>query len=154
MNQPPEKSPGSRYAAYDHAEDAVHSAGPSQPVSRHAAEWGLASLLTSGVLFATSVPFIILAVVTQPIGRQVYTRNDVSIITTLVTLAAIAIGIVLAMSILAGLISMISALVRKQPLGLGCLGFLMSALALGFWICGFVAAFAVLEDLGTIRPRY
>jgi hypothetical protein len=125
------------------ADDPVSVAFRADPMERHGTEWGLASLLTGGMLAVGAVAFLVLAVVTMQV-RDHFNHFDIGVICTLHVLFTLVVLPISAFSVIAGLRGMFSARRRGQPIAFGLMGFLTSVLALGLWICACVAGFAVL----------
>src|SRR5262245_34080678 len=108
--------------------------GADGPMARHAAEWGLASLLCGGVRALAALAGLVLAFLIADIGRRVMSRPEVLAATTGTAVAVALIGLVALASIAAALKSLLSARSRGQPAGLGLMGLLVSLLALGLWV--------------------
>jgi hypothetical protein len=132
-----------RSAAYDRGTDRLSA----DPMKRHGSEWGMASLLTGGMLSLGALVFLHLAVTTRQIGHSYFDRFDVGVITTLHTILTVVVLPITLLSIFAGLKAIFSARRRGQPIAYGLMGFLMSGLALYLCICACVAGFAVLFSL-------
>jgi hypothetical protein len=115
----------------------------ADPMLRQGAEWGLASLLASGMLSIGAVTFLVLAVVTMQV-RHNFSRFDVGVIFTLHCILTVVVVPINLLSFFAGLRGIFSARRRSQPVAYGLLGLFISVLALGLWICACVAGFAVL----------
>jgi hypothetical protein len=108
------------------------------------AEWGLASLLTGGFLMVGAITFLVLALVARDIGDRFFVRLDILIITSLLSILTVTVLVISVFSVIAGLRGIFAARARKQPVALGLLGFLLSLLALGLWICACFSGYVVL----------
>src|SRR5947209_4978758 len=74
----------------------------ADPMERQGSEWGLASLLTGGMLAVGALVYLVLAVVTIPVRRD-FSRFDVGIIFTLHSILTVVIVPMNLLSFFAGL---------------------------------------------------
>ena len=87
--------------------------------------------------------FLVLAVATLQMGDRHLNRFDVGVIFTLHILLTLTVLPINMLSVVAGLKGMLSHR-RQQPAAYGVMGFFVSGLAAGLWICACLAGFAVL----------
>ena len=118
----------------------------NQAQARHAAEWGLASLLMGGMLSVLSLLTFLIN-----ISLWGYSRAGISLSpgeVQAVFIGAIFGAVIVPAICLAGIVfairSLASAFRREQPSALGWAGLLMSILALLLWIAAFVDLFMIL----------
>ena len=126
------------------ADERITDRQAMDPMRHHGAEWGLASLLTSGFFCVGALVFLVLAVTTLMMGNDHFDHKDVLIITALHAIFTVVVLPLNVLSLIAGLKGLFSARSRNQPVAFGLMGFLLSSLALGLWICAIVAGFAVM----------
>jgi hypothetical protein len=103
------------------------------PMSRHAAEWGLASLLGGGFLMVTAAVILVLNLIFWNAGPTVLSPADMrlALAAALVGVPAM-LGLCIA-SLIVGVRAVQSAATRAQPAGLALVGALISAGALMLW---------------------
>ena len=114
--------------------------------TRHAAEWGFASMFLAGIL-------AILAVLTLQLcaalffGPPMWARSDLQGIFFASIGAAILVVAMNVASAAFGVMSLMSALRQRQPCALGVAGLMLSVFALLIWIFAFIDLFSVLVFL-------
>lgn len=140
-------SRGSFLGAVPPMSDGLEDIAPIQrPPSRHAAEWGFASLFMAA--FLGVVAMLTLQInATLFFGPPQWAREDLRNI-FFASLASVL--LVLALNVVSsvfGIISLLSAVRHGQPCALGLAGLLTSIFALLVWIFAFIDLFAVLDFL-------
>jgi hypothetical protein len=119
----------------------------ASPMSRHAAEWGLASLLGGGIVLLCIPVFSVFDLLYWVLGRQVVsTAKDWAM--GLVYIGAVGASILAislaAASLAIGIRALVSASRRQQPAGLALAGTLMSAAALLVTTCMAVGSLMII----------
>ncbi len=122
----------------DRREDEDHPRAPgpepaASPMSRHAAEWGLASLLTGGAMLLLTSVVMVFALIFWINGREIVgTAADWANKLTLVgaVIAALVLIALTGASLAVGIRALQSASQRRQPAGLALAGTMVSAVAL------------------------
>jgi hypothetical protein len=124
---------------------------PDRPVetnlalSRHAAEWGLASLLTGGVLLLMAPVTLIFNFLFWVSGSRVLAPSDMRLAFQGAMIALVVLlGLVLA-SLSCGVIGLYSAVTRRQPAGLAAAGILVNVAALVLWLIVGIDLVAILN---------
>jgi hypothetical protein len=107
-------------------------------MNRHAAEWGLASLLCGCMLLLAAPVTLILVLQLADVGRRVMGRTDLFIAFIVSTIAMTLVIALTIASLIGALKSLLSARSRKQPAALGFFGVLVAVFAIPLW--GFTAA--------------
>ncbi len=108
----------------------------ASPMSRHAAEWGLASLLTGGFLLLVTAVIVVFNLEFWNTGDHVvsiaasWAMKLVVVGAVIAALVLIAVG---AASLAIGIRALQSAARRRQPAGLAVAGTMVSAAALLLW---------------------
>src|SRR5690242_11274216 len=115
---------------------------PNDPASRSAAEWGLAALLTGGVLLLAAPPTLILSVELWNSGRGGMPSGDAQINAWLARLGAVVLAAVAASGLHAGWKGVRSATALGQPAGLA---------VTGLALCVAGAAAALIAAVGLLR---
>ena len=117
-----------------------------QPPTRHAAEWGLASLILAGVLGVLAM-LTLLAVAQIFFGPPIWARQDLrAIFWVSIVFVVLILGMTGAATAF-GIVSLVSAVKRGQPLALGLAGLLLSIFVLLVWIFVLIDLFSVLDFL-------
>ena len=117
--------------------------------TRHAAEWGLASLLLGGLL-------VIMGMLEMQINQQMYgphrlSANDAHPIVYAAILGALLLAGMTSASIAFAIRSLVLAIKHSQPSALGWAGLMISTFALLLWIGTFIDLFAILDMCGGFR---
>jgi len=118
-------------------EDHPHPIGPepaAAPMSRHAAEWGLASLLAGAALMMTGAVVLVFNLIFWNAGPNVLDQSDMhlALVAALVGVPGM-VGLCIA-SVTFGGRAIHSAATRRQPAGLALTGVLISGGALFLWL--------------------
>src|SRR5262245_787291 len=118
----------------------------NQSLSRHAAEWGLASLLLGGILSVLALLVFQINVVLYLSARSgpILTPGEVRAVFIGSIVGAIIIAARCLTSMIFGIYSLVSAFRFQQPAALGWAGLLISILALLFWIAALVDLFMIV----------
>jgi len=103
-------------------------------VTRHAAEWGLASLLMGGILTILAPIVLIFNLVFWLNGPRVIAPPDMHLAYKGVIAALALIALLCLLSLIFGIKAWRSARMNYQPAGLGVAGTLISLLALLLWV--------------------
>jgi hypothetical protein len=113
---------------------------------RHAAEWGLASVMTAGVLALMATTTLLFNVWYWNAQRRLSARElHWAQIGASVGLGVV--GVACLLALLFGIVSLASAGYRRQPKALGVAGIVLSLLALLIWIIVGIDLLAVLDYL-------
>jgi hypothetical protein len=128
--------------------------GP-EPMNRHAAEWGLASLLFGGIVVMCMPPLVPFLLLYYLNGREVSATAPASAMAVMylgVYVACIlAIGSAL-ISLLMGIRALFSASWNRQPVGLPLAGTLTSAAAVVVTIFMTIGALMIIHAYPAARP--
>jgi hypothetical protein len=120
----------------DHPPRSAGPEAPASPMSRHAAEWGLASLLTGGFLLLCTAIIVVFNLLFWNTGEHAV-MTAARWATQLVVVGAVITALVLmglgAASVAMGVRALQSAARRRQPAGLAAAGTMVSAAALVLW---------------------
>jgi hypothetical protein len=104
------------------------------PMSRHAAEWGLAALLGGGFLMVTAAVVLLFNLTFWNAGSNVVSTADMRLAFAGGVIGVLALlGLCMA-SLTIGARALQSAMTRRQPAGLALAGTMISAGALVLWI--------------------
>ena len=103
-------------------------------VTRHAAEWGLASLLMGGILAILAPIVLIFNLIFWLNGPRVIAPPDMHLAYKAVIAGLALIALLCLLSLIFGIKAWRSARINYQPAGLGVAGTLISLLALLLWV--------------------
>ena len=104
------------------------------PMSRHAAEWGLAALLTGGVLTIIAPVVLVFNLIFWNSGGSNLSTSDLRLALVGGVIGVLTVIGLCMVSLTMGARAIQSALTRRQPAGLALAGSLVSATALILWI--------------------
>jgi NADH:ubiquinone oxidoreductase subunit H len=108
-------------------------------MSRHAAEWGLASMLLGGALALLAVLMLVVNILMGTLARQIMGPSDIRLAMNAAIVGAVFVTILCGVSMFFGIRSLVSAYRNQQPAALGWAGTLVSTLGLILWIVAIVA---------------
>jgi hypothetical protein len=121
--------------------------GTGRATDRAAAEWGLAALITGGVLMLAAAVTIVTGLQMELLTSQ-FRPGDVRLAETLSFVGSASAGLLCLASVGFGVRALYLAAARKQPAGLALAGTLMSLAALVCWVVAAVALAQILGGMG------
>jgi hypothetical protein len=101
---------------------------------RHAAEWGLASLISASVLVVSAPIMLLFNVLYWTQGRQMQTPREMEWVHVGVFVGLGVVGLLCLASLLFSIMGLASAFSRKQPAGFAVAGLVFSVAAMLFWL--------------------
>lgn len=104
------------------------------PMARHSAEWGLASLLCSGVLSLGATVILTLSAQLAMGARRTMDKTGLVLTTIGASVAIFLVLVLIILCVIAAIKSLISARSRNQPAAFGILGLMSSVLSLALWL--------------------
>ena len=118
----------------------------NQSQARHAAEWGLASLLMGGILSILSLLALLINIIlyAHALSGPFLGPGELTAVFIAAIFGAVIVPAICVTGIVFGIRSLASAFGRDQPGALGWAGLLMSLLALLLWIAVIVDLFMIL----------
>jgi hypothetical protein len=121
------------------------------PLSGHAAEWGLASLITGAVLFLAAPITLLLAVQVWRFADQ--TPKVVHLHAWLARVGVVVVLLLAVASVTFGAVGIRSATRCRQPAGLSVAGLLLSLAAFALWTITAIGLLNTTESLLLIHGR-
>lgn len=115
-------------------------------MARHAAEWGLASLLGSGVLSLGATVILTLSAQLATGARHTMDRTGLVLTTFGASVILVLVFVLITLCVVAAIKSLISARSRNQPAAFGVMGLISSILALGLWLLSGATLIVVLTS--------
>jgi hypothetical protein len=136
---------GVGYQGAGRAEAPHVAATQAGAMNRHAAEWGLASLLLGAMLSVTALLMLVLNVLLGTMAPQIMGPGDVHLATVGACFGVAAVVGVASFGMAAASFGLTSAIRRRQPAALPLAGIVACALALLLWLVATVDLFMVLD---------
>jgi hypothetical protein len=127
--------------------------GPPAGWSRHAADWGMASLLTGGVVLVMTPLLMVVIALGVLVAFNAWNEKELSTAALLVSIPVIALVVLAVMGLAFGLVGLISAWSRKLPSGLPAAGMTVSAVSALFAVILLVGTFLITDDLKKMKSQ-
>jgi hypothetical protein len=113
-------------------------------MARHAAEWGLASLLCSGILSLGATIILVLSAQLAMGARRTMDKTGLMLTTIGAVVCILLVFVLIGLCVMASIKSLLSARSRNQPAAFGVMGLVASMLALALWLLSAATLFVVL----------